>query len=112
MSWIELLGTDGTLLLPDPNGYDGIVRRRGRELERPLGDDGHRGGDVSDAVSASSRWRGPSAAARPPRASGEHTFHVLDTLLAILESADAGVVTEIGSRCERPAPLTDPVAVG
>jgi predicted dehydrogenase len=40
-----------------------------------------------------------------PRANGELAFHVLDVLLAILESAEAGAVVEVRSRCERPAPL-------
>ena len=111
VSSIELWGTDGTLLLPDPNGYDGIVRRRGRELNGHWEATGteeetyRRGLGVVEMARAVRRGE-------PPRASGELAFHVLDTLLAILESADAGVVTEIGSRCERPAPLTDPVAVG
>ena len=80
--------------------------------ERQLGDDGRRGGDLPPRHRRRRDGAGRSASASRPRASGELAFHVLDTLLAVLESADAGVVTEIGSRCERPAPLTDPVAVG
>ncbi len=111
VSSIELWGTDGTLLLPDPNGYEGIVRRRGRELNgnwetTGVAEETYRRG-IGVVEMARAVRRGES-----PRASGELAFHVLDTLLAVLESADAGVVTEIGSRCERPAPLTDPVAVG
>ena len=108
---IELWGTDGTLLLPDPNGYDGIVRHRGRTLN---------GNWETAGVEEETYRRGlglveMARAVRlgePPRASGELAFHVLDTLLAILEAAEAGAVVEIRSRCERPAPLTVPVAVG
>ena len=42
---------------------------------------------------------------RQHRASGEMAYHVLDVMLATLDSSREGTYIEIESTCERPAPL-------
>jgi len=108
---VELWGTEGTLLLPDPNGYEGVIRRRGRELNGKweatgIEDEPYRRG-LGVVEMAQAIRRGDA-----PRASGTLAFHVLDVLLSILEAADAGSVVDVASRCERPTALSDAVAVG
>lgn len=44
-------------------------------------------------------------AGRPHRTSGVFGYHVLDVLLGVLESSEAGRAVELQSRCERPEPL-------
>jgi predicted dehydrogenase len=106
---VELWGTDGTLLLPDPNGYEGVVRRRGRELNGKWEATGierepyRRGLGVVETARA-------IRLGETPRASGALAFHVLDVLLSIIEAAETGTVVDVASRCERPAPLA-PAAV-
>jgi predicted dehydrogenase len=101
---IELWGTDGTLLLPDPNGHNGTIQRRGRDTQAPwetldgAPDVYARGIGLVEMAEA----LGHGAA---PRAGGELAFHVLDVLLSILESAEADAAVEVGSSCQRPAPL-------
>ncbi len=102
---LELYGTEGSLALPDPNGFGGPVRRRGARAAEwtdvPL-----RGPYVENS-------RGLGAAdlaralrtGRPHRASGALAFHVLDVMLGLLESAEAGRHVTVASTCERPAPL-------
>jgi predicted dehydrogenase len=108
---VELWGTEGTLLLPDPNSYEGIVRRRGRELNGKWeatgrDDEPYRRG--LGVVEMAQAIRSGDA----PRAGGALAFHVLDVLLSILDAADTGSVVDVASRCERPRPLGDSVAVG
>jgi predicted dehydrogenase len=101
---IELWGTEGTLLLPDPNAHNGLIRLRGRDLESPweriegAPEVYARGVGLIEMADALSRNA-------PPRAGGELAFHVLDTLLSILESAEAGAAVPVTSTCVRPAPL-------
>jgi predicted dehydrogenase len=101
---VELWGTEGTLLLPDPNGYEGVVRRRGRELNGKweatgLEDEPYRRGLGLVEMARALRL------GEAPRASGALAFHVLDVLLSILEAAEQGSVVDVATRCERPAPL-------
>lgn len=101
---MEIWGTEGTLLLPDPNAHNGPIQRRGRSPEAPWE-------LLEGAPEVYARGRGVIEMAgalgrdAPPRAGGELAFHVLDTLLSILESAEAGAAVTVESTCARPAPL-------
>jgi predicted dehydrogenase len=102
---IEIYGTEGSMSVPDPNGFGGSpkVRRAGAEgwSEIPLSHvyaENSRGLGVADMASA-------LAAGRPQRASGELTYHVLDVMHAIHDASREGKHAVLGSRCDRPAPL-------
>jgi len=104
---IEIYGAAGTLSLPDPNTFGGPVRiRRAGEdgwREVPLPADAaenRRGIGLADLAAALRAGDG-----RPHRASADLTFHVLDTMQAILEAAAGGRRIDLDSRCDRPAPL-------
>lgn len=83
---IEIYGTDGTLSIPDPNGFGGEVRlwkastAQWESVELLEGADYLRGVGVADMA------RGIMTN-RPHRASGELAYHVLDAMLAFEESA-------------------------
>ncbi len=87
---IELYGSEGTLLVPDPNGFGGPVRLYRKDtraweevpLTHPHSQES-RGLGVLDMVEAI-RDR------RPHRASGAMGLHALDMFHAFLESAEAG----------------------
>ena len=101
---LEIHGTAGSLLLGDPNRFDGEV------CYRPLGGEGWetiaprfdttigRGIGLADMIEA-------IRADRPHRASGDLAFHVLDVLLALEDATRSGAVGSVGSRTKRPAPL-------
>jgi predicted dehydrogenase len=101
---IEIHGTAGSLSLGDPDQFDGAVRYRpvGADAwqDVPLRFDGTvgRGIGLDDLI-------GAIRSGRPHRASGELAFHVLDVLLAIESATQSDRVEQVGSRCERPAPL-------
>jgi predicted dehydrogenase len=101
---LEIHGTAGSLLLGDPNDFDGEV------CYRPLGAEGWeavaprfdtsvgRGIGLADMIEAiRSGW--------PHRASGELAYHVLDVLLAIQDATRSGLTERIASRVDRPAAL-------
>jgi len=105
---IEIYGTEGSLSVPDPNGFAGTVR-----IFRPTTEawaDLPESGGYRDAA----RGYGLADLARAirtgtrPRADGELAYHVLDVMECLLAAAETGAAVEVASDCARPAP----VAVG
>ncbi|HOX37853.1 MAG TPA: Gfo/Idh/MocA family oxidoreductase [Candidatus Brocadiia bacterium] len=102
---IEIYGTEGTMQVPDPNGFGGAIRihRPGMNswAEIPLAfgyADNSRGIGVADMAKA-------MRSGRKQRAGGELAYHVLDIMCAFHDASDAGRHVELESKCERPAPL-------
>jgi len=102
---IEIYGTHGTLIVPDPNGPGGTPR-----LFRP-GQDGWKDVPLSHPYAGTSRSIGVADMAcairtgRPHRAGGDLAFHVLDIMHSIHDAADAGTVVALSTRPDRPAAL-------
>jgi predicted dehydrogenase len=98
---LEVTGTEATVVLPDPNTFGGSV-----ELHRADGEIR----TLPPARSRIARGTGVLELARairagePERASGELAFHVLDTMIATVESATGGTAVPITSTVE-PAPV-------
>lgn len=104
---IEVHGTLASLEVPDPNGFDGVVRVREvagdtwRELPVGAGFRGAgRGYGLADLVAT------PDGA--EPRASGRLALHVLDVMESLLDAARTGARVEVGAAADRPSavPLT------
>jgi predicted dehydrogenase len=118
---IELYGTDGTLRVPDPNFFGGVVETtvRGGDWEEhdsrtmPLGalnwpaeaprTANYRALGVAE-MAASLRNGGPH------RASGRLALHALEVMTAILEAGATGKPVALATTTERPAPLPEPQA--
>ena len=108
---LEVTGCDATMILPDPNEFDGDVRIRRRgaaateTIERTVARSS-RGTGVLDMARAIRRNR-------PHRADGALAFHVLDVMTAIGESAESGEVVRVASTVRPAEPLPadwDPLA--
>jgi len=102
---LEVHGTEGSMSVPDPNGFGGILGLRAaaghewRELPpRFPNAEESRGLGVADLASA-------LCTGRPHRASGELAAHVLDAMHALLESAETGRHVPLTTTCPRPAAL-------
>jgi predicted dehydrogenase len=101
---IEIYGSEGTLSVPDPNIFGGMVRVRragaAEWSEAPLLFDAEvgRGIGVADLATAIN-------SGRPQRASGELAYHVLDIMTAVEESSVDGRHVLLESNCARPTPL-------
>lgn len=109
---IELYGTEASLLVPDPNRFDGeiMIGRAGAgwtsaPTQHRYADGNYRSIGAADMAHA---LRG----GRPHRASGDLAFHVLEVMAAFQASADAGRHITIESRPQRPAMLPVGLAAG
>ncbi|WP_025158066.1 Gfo/Idh/MocA family protein [Leifsonia aquatica] len=89
----EVAGVDGTLVVPDPNTFEGELLIHGADGEEA----------VASTGSTSTRGTGVVELARairagvPERASGEQAFHVLDVMVATIEAGTSGVPVEVES---------------
>ncbi len=103
---IEVYGTGGTLLAPDPNTFGGDVQVRTdardewvtQELHRPY-QENSRGLGLADMMQAVSEGR-------PHRANLDLGLHVLETMHAILDSAEQGRRVTLETAVSQPAPLS------
>ena len=101
---IEIYGTEGSMSVPDPNGFGGPVRLRrpgGDWIEMPLSHgytENSRGIGVADTAYA-------LRSGRNHRANGDMAYHVLDAMHAFHDASDQGAHIVLESTCDRPAPL-------
>ena len=102
---IEIYGTEGSMIVPDPNMFGGGLRIAHRRDEwrnvAPLyahAEGQQRGIGVADLAHA-------IRSGRPHRASHALAYHVLEVMEAFGRSADSDTMVEIKSRCDRPAQL-------
>ncbi len=111
-SKIEIYGTKGTLFVPDPNCFGGKVEFFDGEAnemkEYPL----------TFGYSENSRCLGLADMAkaietgRSGRTTSKQTFHVLETMCGIMESAKTGMPYTLVSRFEREAPMDPTLPAG
>jgi len=102
---IEIYGTQGTLLVPDPNNFGGPISLR------PAGAAEFKEIPAVHQYGENSRGIGVSDMADcvinggTPRANGELTNHVLEMMHAFHESSDSGNYVQLKTTCEQPRPL-------
>lgn len=102
---IEVYGSEGTLVVPDPNTFGGpiMIRRKGDEgfAELPLRfgyAENSRGLGLSDMAAA-------IAEGRRPRVGPELALHALELMEGMRASAETGSRYVMRHSCERPEPL-------
>jgi predicted dehydrogenase len=96
---LEVLGDQGSMILPDPNQFEGdteIHAWGGVVTTEHVGEQPGRGTGVLELARA-------IRADRPERASGALAFHVLDVMLSLGEAAESGVAVEVASTVQ-PSP--------
>ncbi|MGO4237796.1 Gfo/Idh/MocA family protein [Pseudarthrobacter sp. YAF2] len=101
--FVEITGTEATISLPDPNEFDGDVR---------IWKAGDKDWTVIPATGpADGRGLGVLDMARsiragvPHRATGDLAYHVLDIMVSISESIDAGTFVDVESSAPASAAL-------
>ena len=115
---IELHGTEGSLRLPDPDNFGGVIglSRQGAPWEET-----DTAGDLFGGVNwpidkpdrANYRMVGLADLARsivegrPPRASGDLALHVLDIMESILRAGETGTAQLIESPLAQPSEFTE-----
>ena len=102
---IEIYGSKGTILVPDPNTFGGTVRLRKRDEEEFVDielthdhNENSRGIGVSDMARA-------ILSGQPHRASGEIAYHVLEAMHGFHDSSDNGAFYQMQSTCNKHEPL-------
>jgi predicted dehydrogenase len=101
---IEVHGEQASLVVPDPNRFDGDV------LLRAVGETAWLTLPVGAGYEGSGRGYGLAELATTPRAvepraSGKLAFHVLDVMESLLASVRSGCAVSVASRCPRPEPV-------
>jgi predicted dehydrogenase len=110
--FFEITGTDGAIVLPDPNMFDGSSSLWTQASWRTVTGHDQPEPETIEAVGpADGRGLGVLELARaiaagvPERASGALAAHVLDVMLAAARSAETGTTVEVSSRVLIPSPL-------
>jgi predicted dehydrogenase len=109
---IEIYGTQGSLLVPDPNRFGGevMLAKLGGDFEAVPHSHGNTEGEfrsigVADMAAA-------IQANRPHRASGALALHALEAMEAFQTSADEGRRVKLETTVERPAMLPPGLPTG
>ncbi|MFD5821149.1 Gfo/Idh/MocA family protein [Nesterenkonia xinjiangensis] len=100
--FVEIAGSEGTAVLPDPNVFDGetTLHTGGAEPEviSPQGSFHTRGTGVAELAQA-------IRADRRERVPGDLALHVLDAMVSIAEAVESGQFVEVASTVEVSEPL-------
>jgi predicted dehydrogenase len=109
---LEIYGTEGTLIVPDPNRFGGTVEylKKGGEFAAqdttaPYADGNYRSIGIADLAHA-------LRSNRPHRANGDLALHVLEVMEAFQTASDSGRTVEITTLTDRPAPLSQSLVDG
>mgnify|MGYP004630896745 FL=1 len=109
---LEVYGTEGTMVVPDPNHHGGVpkIYRREQKLAACMGGDDHGNGEAFAmpelAQDVGEYVRGLGVAElvkaiqehRPAAVGKEMTLHVLDVLTGILKSGESQTWYEVGKK--------------
>ena len=102
---IEIYGSEGTILVPDPNTFGGPVRLRKRDAEEFIDI------ELTHDHKENSRGIGVADMARAIlngdayRANGELAYHVLEAMHGFHDSSENRVFYDMKSTCTKPEPL-------
>lgn len=101
---IQIIGSEGSLMVPDPNGFAGTVKLINKDhqdwTEIPL----THTGEVDRGIGAADMAKA-ILTDRPHRASGDLALHVLEAMCAFEKSSDTNRHVLLESTCERPAAM-------
>ncbi|MCF1467642.1 Gfo/Idh/MocA family oxidoreductase [Agrobacterium vitis] len=113
---MELYGTEGSLFVPDPNFFGGVVEATGRNKDvKPLEEWDHPFGinnqESAQGPRANYRTAGLADMAlaiiegRDARCSLDRVLHGVDVMTAILKSGETGEFVSLSTTCTQPAAL-------
>ena len=104
---LEIYGTEGTLIVPDPNWFGGEIERadaagqwRPVKTNMPYADGNYRSLGIADMAHA-------IRSGRPHRASGGLALHALEVIEAFDRASRSGKAVTITTAPPRPAPLAE-----
>ena len=102
---IELYGRTGSMLVADPNQFQGEIRVAAGKGEWTTLPQAHKYGDGNYRILGLADMASAIRGNRPHRAGLELSLHVLEIMTGILASAEQGKRLVLTTRCDRPAAL-------
>jgi len=102
---IELYGRTGSMIVPDPNQFQGEVLVSDRRADWVAVPQAHRYGDGNYRILGLADMALAIREGRPHRASLELALHVLEVMAAITTSASTGHRIDLAHGCARPEAL-------
>jgi predicted dehydrogenase len=109
---LEIYGAKGSLIVPDPNFFDGQIEIATADEDwSPVATE-HSYADGNYRIIGAADMAHAIRSNRPHRANGALAFHVLEVMEAFERSSESGAFIAIASRPERPAPLPVGLSIG
>jgi predicted dehydrogenase len=109
---LEIYGTEGSLVVPDPNYFGGQIQHLAKggawtdvETDMPYADGNYRSIGLADMAHALREGR-------PHRASGALALHVLEVMEAVELASASGSAISIATTVDRPQPLAGSLVDG
>lgn len=109
---IELYGSKGSMIVADPNNFEGKIEVSEGNGEWSIAQGTHKYGDGNYRILGLADMAQAILDNRPHRASLELSLHVLEVMEGILLSAEKGATVKMKHLCERPAALQDSLPFG
>lgn len=111
-SHVEIYGSTGSILVPDPNQFEGIVQVSEKKGDWQVVPQSHPYGDGNYRILGLADMAQAITSGRPHRASHEVSLHVLEIMDGILRSAETGQRIDLKHQCLRPAAMRDDLPFG
>ena len=111
-SHIEIYGSTGSMLVPDPNQFQGEVQVSQRKGDWTAVQQSHLYGDGNYRIVGLADMAQAIVNGRPHRANDEISLHVLEIMDSILHSAESGQRIDLKHPCARPAAMRDDLPFG
>ena len=111
-SHIEIYGSTGSMLVPDPNQFQGEVQVSQRKGDWTPVQQSHLYGDGNYRIVGLADMAQAIVNGRPHRANDEISLHVLEIMDSILHSAESGQRIDLKHPCARPAAMRDDLPFG
>lgn len=102
---IELYGTIGSMIVSDPNQFQGDIRTSQRKGDWTVADQIHSYGDGNYRGLGLADMAQAIVSGRQHRASLDLSLHVLEIVESIISSAETGRRIDLRYGCARPAPM-------
>ena len=109
---IEIYGRTGSMLIADPNQFQGEIKVSHKRGDWAPVAQAHRYGDGNYRIVGLAEMAGAIAEGRPHRASLDLALHVLEIMEAVGESAKSGQRMALVHGCARPMALTSGATYG
>ena len=111
-SHIEIYGSTGSMLVPDPNQFQGDVQVSQKKGDWTTLPQSHLYGDGNYRILGLADMAQAIVSGRPHRASHEISLHVLEIMDSILRSAESGRRIDLEHQCARPAAMRHDLPFG